>query len=195
LPFRRLILVKHSLPRLDPARPAPEWHLGFVGGRRAFQLAERVREMEPDRVVTSREPKAAETAEILARRLRLPCRPADGLHEQDRGSPGMLDRDEYRRRVEALFTAPESQAFGPESAAQALIRFSSAVDGLLDREPAGNLIVVTHGTVLALFAGARAGVDPWSLWQRLTLPSAVVLSLPGFRLEQVIADPRWAGPA
>ncbi len=36
---RRLILVKHSLPVLEPAVPAREWRLGEEGRRRCAGLA------------------------------------------------------------------------------------------------------------------------------------------------------------
>ncbi len=39
-------------------------------------------------------------------------------------------------------------------------------------------IVVTHGTVMTLYAAGVAGVEPKRLWRRLGTPSFVVLGLP-----------------
>ncbi|CAN5257619.1 hypothetical protein BH18CHL2_BH18CHL2_01900 [soil metagenome] len=52
-------------------------------------------------------------------------------------------------------------------------RFAAAVDAL-DSE--GDRIIVAHGTVIALYVSRVAGIDPYSLWQSLGLPSYVVLS-------------------
>jgi SAM-dependent methyltransferase len=70
---------------------------------------------------------------------------------------------------------------GNESADDALARFSAALDGETERLGAGlNLVVITHGTVMALFAGAHSPVDPWRMWQRLQCGDAIEFALPGF---------------
>ena len=55
-------------------------------------------------------------------------------------------------------------------------QFSDDTD--LARYPRDNLAIVAHGTVIALFVAACAGIAPHSFWRRLGLPSFVVLSLP-----------------
>jgi broad specificity phosphatase PhoE len=54
--------------------------------------------------------------------------------------------------------------------------------------PEGDLVVVSHGTVVALFVAAATGVEPYAFWNRLGLPSFVVLSLPGLEIARV----QWA---
>ncbi len=44
-----------------------------------------------------------------------------------------------------------------------------------------------HGTVIALFVSRCAGIAPFPLWQRLGLPSYLVLALPTYNLS-IIAD-------
>lgn len=56
------------------------------------------------------------------------------------------------------------------SANAALARFTAAVDGLT--EPA---IVVSHGTIISLYAAARTGRDPYELWSGLVLPDVVIV--------------------
>ena len=60
-----LILVKHSVPQLEPDQPAHAWKLSEEGRLRANRLGEQLEEFEPEVIVSSREPKAKETADIL----------------------------------------------------------------------------------------------------------------------------------
>ena len=67
--MRSLILVKHSLPEILPTVSASRWLLSDEGRRRCEPLAERLRVFHPTAIVTSVEPKAAETGAIVARKL------------------------------------------------------------------------------------------------------------------------------
>jgi broad specificity phosphatase PhoE len=78
--------------------------------------------------------------------------------------------EELRRAVRELFERPNEVVFGEESAARALARFSTAVDGLGEKT-----VVVSHGTVISLYAAARTGRDAFELWSGLELPDLVVV--------------------
>ena len=163
-----MLLVRHSAPEIDRSVPSEQWRLSAEGRRRCRPLAERLAKHEPLALVSSTEPKARETAELLAPVLGLEVQFAEGLRETARRTVGWLDRDELDRGVRALFTQPQDVVFGEESAAAALVRFERAVADL--PEPS---VVVTHGTVLSLYAGARTGRDPYEVWRGLRLPDLV----------------------
>ena len=93
---------------------------------------------------------------------------SEGLRETARRSVGWLAPEEFDRGIRELFERPGEVVFGEESAAEALARFETAVAGVT--EPA---VVVTHGTVLSLYAAARDGRDPYELWRGLELPDVV----------------------
>jgi len=80
----KLVLIKHSLPEIQPDLPARRWRLSEEGRRRCRPLADRLVAHVPERIFTSREPKAMETAALVGSRLGLPVEPRDGLHEHDR---------------------------------------------------------------------------------------------------------------
>lgn len=147
-------------------------------------MAERLARYSPGKVVASLEPKAMETGAIIAERLRTPFATIEDLHEHDRRTAGFLASDEFEARMRDLFARPDSVAFGNESAVAALTRFAAAVDRLID-EQTGDVIVVSHGTVIALFVAARAHVHAAELWGRLSLPSYVTLELPGYRISEL----------
>jgi broad specificity phosphatase PhoE len=81
-----------------------------------------------------------------------------------------LEHEELRRAIRTLFERPDEVVFGEESASDALGRFSAAVDGLAEAT-----VVVSHGTVISLYAAARTGRDAFELWSVLELPDLVVV--------------------
>lgn len=165
-----MLLVRHSLPALDPSVPPEEWRLSDEGRRRCAALAERLAAREPAVLLSSTEPKARETAELVAPSLGLDVQLSDGLRETARRTVGWLRPEDLEGGIRALFERPDEVVFGEESAVSALARFESAVEAL--PEPS---VVVTHGTVLSLFVAARTGRDPYQLWRRLELPDVVEL--------------------
>ena len=185
--MRKLVLVRHSLPLIDPAVDSREWRLSVEGRRRCARLADILREHDPALVVTSTEPKALETGAIVARRLRIPLESTENLHEHDRrGAPFVTSEGSFVELVADLFRRPGELVFGNETADQAYERYAAAVDGLLARYSEGNLVVVSHGTVMTLFVARRAGADPIPFWRALRLPALAVLALPGYELLQVV---------
>jgi broad specificity phosphatase PhoE len=163
-----LLLVRHSAPELDPSVPSEEWWLSEEGRRRCRPLAERLASFEPRVLLASTEPKARETAELVAPALGLEVQLSDGLRETARRTIGWLASEEIDRGIRELFERPREVVFGEESAEAALARFQAAIAGL--SEPA---VVVTHGTVLSLYAAPRIGRDAYELWSSLELPDIV----------------------
>lgn len=181
-----LVLVKHAMPVLAPSVPARQWLLGDDGRRQSHALARSLAHVRSTLVLSSVEPKAKATAEIVAADLGRTARVVPGLHEHERDNVGWLGDDELTRAAERFFANPDRVVFGLESASAARHRFAGAVDGLLADHPDQNLIVVAHGTVISLFTAERAGMDAFGLWRRLTCPSYVILARPDFRLLDVV---------
>jgi broad specificity phosphatase PhoE len=99
---------------------------------------------------------------------------------------GFLSAQAFQDSVAHFFKRPSELVFGSETAEQALRRFATAIEQVLNTYTQGNVVVVAHGTVISLFVGAQTDIDPYRLWQRLGLPSFVVLSLPTFELVEVV---------
>jgi broad specificity phosphatase PhoE len=135
----------------------------------------------PALIAASDEPKAAETARLLATALghAAPIHHDHDLREHERrpedyfASPAA-----FHDAVREFFARPNDLVFGTETATAAGTRFAAAIHRLLADTPDGNLIVVAHGTVISLFAAAHAGLAPFPLWRSLDLPAYVVLALP-----------------
>ena len=111
-----LILVRHSQSQPDPSQPASQWGLTEQGRRRCAALADRLALHAPSVLVNSAEPKALETAAIVAGRLGLACEIAADLHEHLRERVGWLALEQFDQAVAALFERPDELALGEETA-------------------------------------------------------------------------------
>jgi len=186
---RQLILVKHSLPAILPAIPPSRWVLSDEGRRRCAALAARLARVNPATMAASDEPKARQTAELLAAQLGFagPPRLEHDLREHERRPADFFDTPAaFEAAVQALFARPDELVFGQETARTAGQRFDTAVRRILAGTPSGDVIVVAHGTVITLFVAAHGGLAPFPLWQSLQLPSYVVLTLPGLRWVETV---------
>ena len=179
-----LVLVRHSLPEIDPSRPGREWSLSPERSRRARQLAPCLAPYHLEVLVSSEEPKAVQTAAIIGEELGLPPEVVPGLHEHDRSGVVGLDREAFLGAIARTFAHPGERVFGAESADEARERFTGVLGQLLARYPERNLCVVAHGTVLSLYVAEREGSDAYALWQRLGLPCYFVLSRPDLHLTE-----------
>lgn len=170
-----MILVRHSESAPDPGRSAHEWSLTQRGKRRAASLAQLLEPLGPDTILTSLEPKAVQTGEILGSRLSLDILSVRELGEHDRTDVPFLTTDEFERLVRRSMAQPDERVFGGETANQALDRFSNGLHCALDRSSCSRPLVVTHGTVMSLYVARVSGTDPWRIWQELSMPSYVDL--------------------
>ena len=181
-----LILVRHSLPIFQSEIPASQWRLSEEGFRRAALLPQHLSPYHPTRIISSPETKAQQTAQIIASSLHLTWFIEDGLHEHERPqAAGNTSQAQFENLVADFFAHPNQLVFGSESADQAYMRFSSAIDQLITSYPQETLVIVSHGTVISLFISHKCGLEAFELWRRLGLPFIIVLSLPGFQLQHI----------
>lgn len=172
-----LILVKHSVPEMDVDRPANTWKLSGEGRMRAQRLAEELKSFEPDVIVSSDEPKAKETAEIVATYLGLDMQILSSLHEHDRSNVPYLSQDAFQASIRDFFQEPDQLVFGKETANQAYVRFYHAIHSILNENLNKTVVVVTHGTVISLFVARLTGSSDLELWSKLGLPAFVAMDL------------------
>lgn len=170
-----LILIRHSLPAVVEGLPAREWILSEEGRARAQRLAGRLREYRPEILVSSVEPKARQTAEIIAAELGLELSIEDGLHEHDRSGSAYLSGDGFQTAVREFFEKPDELVFGNETADQAHMRFDQAVKSILNYPGYRTIAIVAHGSVISLLVSRLMGISGISFWRELGLPSFVVI--------------------
>ena len=178
--MRRLILIRHSLSAVRADLPPAQWHLAPEGVTRARAFARRLDPGNASRIFTSSEPKAVETALVLGEIWRLPVEEVPGLHEHERPENRIVSAEQFEATIAALFARPSEIVFGSESADAARQRFAAAVASLVARHD-GDIVIVTHGTVMALFIALHTGKDAFDIWKEQQMPCATTLTLPDDR--------------
>lgn len=172
---------------IDPQKTASQWHLSEDGRSRCRRFAPQLVPHEIAVFVSSKEPKARETAQIMANLLYKPWETAANLHEHDRRGVPFSDRETFETAVADLFRRPDELRFGRETAVEARDRFIQATQTVLTRHPTGNVAIVAHGTVITLFLNYyHPHIAPIPYWRSLTLPCCTLLSLPDMTLLNTI---------
>lgn len=171
-----LILVKHGAPRLEPGTPPSQWSLAPEGRDQAEQIADKLAVFSPSAVVSSLEPKAVETAALIAAAFGVAAERDAGLGEQRNDEGPFTDPASFQAAVAQMFARPRDVAMGEESADEAHARFSNALERQVAAHPSQTLVVVTHGRVMSLWASRRFGFDPMPFWRGLKLGAALVVS-------------------
>jgi len=167
--LRTLHIVRHASVTIEPEIPSADWRLTGSAEHVVRRLASQYIKTTPTRVVSSRQSKAVETAQIIAASLGVGVEIRAGLEEHHRENEAFIVGDiEFRARLKRFFDHPDELVFGSETANQALERFERAISALMadgHREE----VVVTHGTVMSLFLGTQSG-NPFEIWRDLATP-------------------------
>jgi len=139
------------------------------------RLADELRHLGADGVVSSSEPKAHGTAEVIARSLDLPLTANDAFREQGGGQVPYLSDEAFLAAVAEHFRRPDEVVFGSETSAQAARRLAAGIAETRQRFRCP--IVVTHGRVMCGYLAVALDVDPVPIWRSLRLPDALVVDL------------------
>lgn len=184
-----LILIRHSVSQPTADVDAHHWQLTTEGRRRCTILAEHLERFNVARIITSEEPKARQTGELVGQILEIPVQAAPHLHETRRETAPFYDEvRDFEAAVQAGFAAPEDVIFGEEAFTAARERFATQIAQLLADYPDETLAVVTHGTVLSLYLAPFADDDAATLWQQWGMPGYAVLSLPEKTLTTLVTE-------
>lgn len=133
----------------------------------------------PATLVSSTEPKAIQTASIIAEYLSLELSTRDGLREHRRSGKFLLKSD-FHSSIQAFFEHPTSVMYGQESCDELGLRIKNEIDSALSHDPSKNVILVTHGTAMTSFIMRHWQVDPFELWKSLGLPAYLSFTVPTF---------------
>ncbi len=183
----RLYLIRHADTQIDPGVAAKQWQLSERGIERAENLAKHLDGSGIQAVICSMEPKAIQTAQILAALLDLNIETVEGLHEHERPltTGTFASPEEFRERVKQFFEFPDRLVLGAESAEQCYQRFNRAILGVIKRHAGKTIAVVSHGTVLSLLLSRYNHLDPYPFWRALGMPACITVDIPGFTIHEL----------
>lgn len=179
-----LILVRHSTVEINPAVPSHQWTLSAEGRSGCLRLAKALIRHQPALFVTSTEPKAVETGQVIADAIGVPWKQAENLHEHERrGTSHFPSREDFQQAVIRMFRQPDELSLGDETANQARERFEKGVRSVVSEHATKKIGIVSHGTVITLLlCHHNPKLEATSFWKSLTLPCFFLVSLPDFRL-------------
>lgn len=151
-----LHLIRHgeAVANVEPIIGGMRGDAGLTGrGREQAALLERrLRSEDPqvDRLYASTLPRALQTAEHVARALRLPMHTTEELHELRPGDADGLTVDQWRERYPPPVVKDPFRAFSPggESWAVFLARAGAALTSLVDRHPDETVVAVCHAGIV-----------------------------------------------
>ena len=185
--MRRLVLVRHAQVRIDPELRPGLWELTAEGRADAERLSQLPVFAGVEAIVTSPEPKARATAEPIAKAAGVELRVEQELREAERGPAPVADRARFVAQVDAWLGG--AAVPGWESRDAAAARIVACVARLLEAL-AGDVALVSHGTVLSLYLAWLRGEERVALaeWEAIPLPAVAVVDPAGRR----IVEP-WRG--
>lgn len=168
-----MILVRHSTTQPQPDVEAHQWPLTDMGRHKAALLANRINQYDIQHIHTSDEPKAVQTAQLIAERIgNINIATDTALRETKRKTaPYYANPADFKQ---AMHT-PDAIQFGEESFTAARTRFEQGLSQILNQTAQGTVLIVSHGTILTLYLAHLTGLDAFTLWNLLDMPAYAVI--------------------
>jgi len=181
-------LVRHGQTELNKARRyqgATDGPLTPFGLRQADALARRLQRIPFKLAIVSPSARARLTAEVILGDRAAPMiddpRWAETHHGRWEGLTYAEVRARFPHEAAARFAdALNGRPSGGESLAEVAARVAAGWAALLEQNPAGRVLVVTHATPIQLVLCALSGISPALHWRwRIDLGSITALDLYG----------------
>lgn len=177
--MRQLYIIRHSKVQIDPSTNPTNWTLSDEGIHEARQLALRENWDHLKILYHSPEPKAEQTASIIAEIIGAQCKVHHGLRELEMNA-GFLQPAEFQTKVSDFLMGKADPDF--EDYEEAQQRIQGAVDFILN-ETNESTGIVSHGRIItALFSHLfHRRITPVE-WKSIKLPDLSVIDIPEWRV-------------
>jgi broad specificity phosphatase PhoE len=152
-----VFFITHPEVEIDPTVPVPMWGLNAAGKRRTKAMLKQPWIKTIDKIYTSYEQKAMDTAEIIAKHLHMGFERVESLGEIDRTSTGFLAPDTFEKARVTFFTNSQDSYRGWETAEAAQERIVDVVELLVHNNQGKTLALCSHGAVGTLLLCALEG--------------------------------------
>lgn len=150
------VFITHPEVVIDPGVSIDQWELSAVGRARAQHLPAML-QGQVDRIISSAERKATDTAAALSAGLGILAAVDPALGELDRSATGYLPPEEFETVVELFFAEPEQSIRGWERAVDAQRRIVHTIRRHSNNGHANTTAFVSHGGVGALLRASLTG--------------------------------------
>jgi broad specificity phosphatase PhoE len=172
----KLILIRHSKTDRNPQIPITCWGLTTDGIKLAEELSTKNVIKDLDVLYASFQTKALETAVILAKPNAIAIKADNRLTEVTSFTgPFEKDFDMYTKNVHNYYADILSRVSGGETKQEALTRFTSALEAIVETEKEHDRIgIVSHGNILTLFSALYKDVDCFALHTQIKQPDVAI---------------------
>lgn len=172
--MRRVYLVRHASPTIQPDRPSREWTLSERGIEEAQALAAQAAGWGLAAIYCGSESKMSATALVLGDAAGAPVHVVDAFDEL-RVTEWIANSDEFNELVQAILEdAPLPR--GIESAADAAARFAGGI-GLISDGPFPAAIVSGGRILTSYLAAYRRIEEPFAFWRAIPFPGWTSIDL------------------
>jgi len=164
-------LVRHAHAEWSPEENRS---LSFRGQQTAQQVAKLLMSFPIEAIYASSYRRAIQTVQPLASRLGLDIQIEPGFRERDLGewsAPG------FAEAVRRTWSNPEFAFPGGETNLQAQRRGVAGLQELVQAQPGRQIVIGTHGNLLALILNHYDPGVGYNFWSRLTLPDVYRLQV------------------
>lgn len=175
----KIFVVRHGAPVISPDVPSAAWPLSDAGRDAVTRLASQRDWPLVSGIYHSLEPKARDTAHVLARQLNAPVVAHPMLGEIPFKNPRFYDQETFQR-ILGDFLQRGTQGPFQETYAEAESRIVCALQCICAKEGPGLPIAVSHGRILAVLwsylLGKRLSLREW---QEIPMPGLALVDLEG----------------
>jgi len=178
-PETTIYLLRHAHAewREDGDRP-----LSRDGITAAHLVAEQLSGRPIAAVYTSPSRRSVETVEPLARCLGLRPEVVPDLRERELPA---VPREEFEALLREAWSAPDHSPRGGESNVRAQIRGLAVVRTVAERHVGSQVVLATHGNLLALMLNGLDRKFAYEFWRGLSFPDIYQLTFAGAELHRV----------
>lgn len=158
--------LRHAETEKNPNIPAVKWSLSKNGLMQAEKISKNEIFNNIDVIFSSEEEKAFQTAEPIAHKLGKKIVRMPEFNEVKRGD-NFLTKEEFEKLKREKLEDLDCKKDGGESGREAIERFESAIKNINDAHSEKNVLIVSHGTILALYFAKMTGNFPdiYQRWQ------------------------------
>ncbi|MFW9851573.1 MAG: histidine phosphatase family protein [Candidatus Thorarchaeota archaeon] len=165
-----IFFLRHAETIINRDILVDEWIISEKGKKTTKEIIESGIFDDIDKIITSEERKAIQTAFFLAERLGKKIITNSDFNELKRGGNYVSSKKQYEKQVKKLFEEGYSEIKEWEEARSALRRITRAID-YIDREYSNmNILVVSHGIILSLYFNHLLGITKakqFNRWKRM----------------------------
>jgi 2,3-bisphosphoglycerate-dependent phosphoglycerate mutase len=163
-------------------RDDDERALSSAGVDAAQSVADRLATQPIAALYTSPSRRSIETVEPLASRLGLHLEVVRDLRERELPAASLGEFDSF---VQQAWNDPNESLRGGESNVQAQVRGLAVVRDVVARHVGSQVVLATHGNLLALVLNALDPSFGYEFWRRLSFPDIYQLTFDGLELRGV----------